>query len=118
VGKRGKITVVIVICLLLVAFFLGVYVTVREKIPENAVVVVTLEDKRYHSIHFDYDAVAGKTARTMPLSEAKQKGFKPHPQSIDLGYFKGNRLFLYQYVLSKIGIRYNSRWDKDGNWLW
>jgi hypothetical protein len=118
VGKRLKITVVIVICLLVVAFFLGIYVTVDEEMPENAVVVVTLEDKRYHSIHFDYGAVAGKTAKTMPLSEAKRQGFSPHQHSIDLGYFKGNRLFLYQYVLSKIGIHYNSRWDKNGNWLW
>ncbi|MFW6147063.1 MAG: hypothetical protein ACOC6B_01580 [Thermodesulfobacteriota bacterium] len=117
-GKRGKIAVVIVIGVLLVAFFLGIYVTVREKIPENAVVVVTLEDKHYHSIHFDYDAVAGKTAKTMTLAEAERKGFNPHPQSIDLGYFRGNRLFLYQYVLSKIGIHYNSRWDRNGNWLW
>jgi hypothetical protein len=118
VGKRLKITVVIVICLLLVAFFLGIYVTVDEEMPENAVVVVTLEDKRYHSIHFDYGAVAGKTAKTMTLSEAKRQGFSPHQRSIDLGYFKGNRLFLYQYVLSKIGVHYNSRWDKNGNWLW
>lgn len=118
-GKGGKITVVVVICLVLIAFFLGIYVTVEEEIPENAVVVVTLEDKRYHSIHFDYDAVVGKTAKTMKLSEAKRQGFIPHQQSINLGYFKGNRLFLYQYVLSKIaGIQYNSRWDKNGNWLW
>jgi len=118
VGKHGKITVVIVICLLLVAFFLGIYVTIEEQIPKNAVVVVTLEDKRYHSIHFDYDAVAGKTAKTMALSEAKRQGFTPDQQSVNLGYFKGNRLFLYQYVLSKVGIQYNSRWDKNGNWLW
>lgn len=117
-GKRGKITVVIVICLVMVAFFLGIYVTVDEEMPENAVVVVTLEDKHYHSIHFDYGAVAGKTAKTMALSEAKRQGFTPHQHSIDLGYFRGNRLFLYQHVLSKIGIQYNSRWDKNGNWLW
>jgi len=118
VGKGGKITVAVVICLVLVAFFLGIYLTVDEEMPENAVVVVTLEDKRYHSIHFDYDAVAGKTAKTMKLSDAKRQGFTPHQQSINLGYFKGNRLFLYQYVLSKIGIHYNSRWDRNGNWLW
>jgi hypothetical protein len=118
VGIRGKITVVVVVCLLLTAFFLGVSVTVREEIPENAMVVVTIEDKHYHAIHVDSDALAGKTAKTMPLSAARQKGFKPDPQSIDRGYFRGNRLFLYQYVLSKIGIHYNSRWDKNGNWLW
>lgn len=117
-GKRSKIAVVIVISLFLVMFFLGIYITVNEEMPDNAVVVVTLEDKCYHSIHFDYIAVAGKTPKTMTLSEAKSKGFKPHQRSIDFGYFRGNRLFLYQYILSKFGIYYNSRWDKNGNWLW
>jgi len=28
----------------------------------------------------------------------------------DVGYFRGNTLFLYQYILSKFGIQYNSRW--------
>ena len=117
-GKTSKIITVIVISLLLVAFFLSIYITVDEEMPGNAVVVVTLEDKHYHSIHFDYSAVAGKTAKTMLLSEAKAKGFTPDQFSVDLGYFKGNTLFLYQYVLSKLGVRYNSRWDKDGNCLW
>jgi hypothetical protein len=118
VGKISKIIVAILISLLLIAFFLGIYITVDEKMPDNAVVVVTLEDKRYHSIHFDYICVAAKTAKTMVLSEAKEKGFKQDSHCRDLNYFRGNTLFLYQYILSKIGIRYNSRWDNDGNWLW
>jgi hypothetical protein len=118
VGKRAKITALIVLCLVLGAILTGVYITVEEQIPENALVVVTLEDKHYHSIYFDYDGVAAKTAKTMSLSEAKKQGFRPHQQSIGLGYFTGNRLFLYQYVVSKIGIQYNGRWDKNGDWLW
>lgn len=106
------------ISVLLVAFFLSIYITIDEKMPDNAVVVVTLEDKHYHSIHFDYSVIAGKTAKTMLLSQARAKGFMPDRLSIDLGYFRGNTLFLYQYILSKFGVRYNSRWDKDGNWLW
>ena len=106
------------ICLLLAAFFLGIYVTVDEEMPGNAVVLVTLEYKHYHSIHFYFGGVAAKTATTMALSEAKRQGFAPHEHSINLGYFRGNRLFLYQYVLSKIGVHYNSRWDENGNWLW
>ena len=117
-GKTSKIVTVIVISLFLVAFFLSIYITVDEEMPDNVVVVVTLEDKHYHSIHFDYSSVAGKTAKTMLLSEAKAIGFKPDRVSIDLGYFRGNTLFLYQHVLSKFGLRYNSRWDNDGNWLW
>jgi hypothetical protein len=118
VRKKSKIITVIVISILLIAFFLGIYITIDEEMPDNAVVVVTLEDKHYHSIHFDYISVVGKTAKTMTLSEAKSNGFKPDQHSIDLGYFRGNRLFLYQYVLSKFGIHYNSRWDSRGNWLW
>ena len=117
-GKVSKIIIVILISLALVSFFLGIYITVDEKIPDNAVVVVTLEDKLYHSIHFDYICVARKTARTMLLSEAKEKDFKLDSHCQDLGYFRGNRLFLYQHILSKFGIQYNSRWDKNGNWLW
>lgn len=86
--------------------------------PGNAVVVVTVEDKKYHSIHFDYVDIVGKTAQTMILSEAKKQGFTPSQHSIDLGYFRGNSLFLYQYILSKFGLHYNSRWDENGNWLW
>jgi hypothetical protein len=118
VRKRSEIIVVIAISLFLVAFFLGIYITVDEKIPDNAVVVVTLEDKRYHSIHFDYICVAGKTAKTMVLSEANENGFKPDQHCRDLGYFRGNTLFLYQYILLKVGIQYNSRWDSNGDWLW
>ena len=117
-GKTSKKIIVIVISLALVIFFFGIYITVDEEIPDNAIVVVTLENKLYHSIHFDYICVAQKTAKTMLLSEAKEKGFKPDAHCQDLGYFRGNRLFLYQYILSKFGMHYNSRWDKNGNWLW
>ena len=117
-GKISKIIVAVLISLLLIAFFLGIYITIDEEIPDSAVVVVTLEDKRYHSIHFDYICVAGKTAKTMVLSGAKEKGFKQDPHCQDLNYFRGNTLFLYQYILSKVGIQYNSRWDRNGNWLW
>jgi hypothetical protein len=86
--------------------------------PGNAIVVVTLEDKFYHSIHFDHMCLAGKTAKTMTLSEAIDQGFKPHEHDGDLGYFKGNRRFLFHHLLSKLGIPVNSRWDKNGNWLW
>ena len=117
-GKNQRITYVIMISLVVIGFFFSIYISVEEKIPGNAVVVVTLEDKLYHSIHFDHICVAGKKASTMTLSEAKGKGYKPHTHCQDLGYFRGNRLFLFHYILSKIGIRVNSRWDKHGNWLW
>lgn len=116
--KKHQIVVVILVCLLIVGFFLSIYITVEEDIPGNAVVVVTLEDKRYHSIHFDYICVSGLTAETMTLSRAEADGFKPHAHCQDLGYFKGNRLFLFHYILSKFGVRVNSRWDENGNWLW
>lgn len=116
--KTYKIIAVVLISLLLIGFFLSIYVTIDEKIPDNAVVVVTLEDKLYHSIHLDYICIAGKTAQTMVLSKAKERGFNPDPHCQDLGYFRGNTLFLYQSILSKLGIQYNSRWDKNGNWLW
>lgn len=117
-GKTSKIITGLLIGLFLVAFFLSIYVTVDEKIPENAVVIVTLEDKLYHSIHFDYICVADKTEKTMVLSDAKEKGFKSDPYCQDLAYFRGNTLFLYQSILSSLGIQYNSRWDKNGDWLW
>ena len=104
-GKISKIIAALLISLFLIAFFLGIYITVDEKIPDNAVVVVTLEDKLYHSIHFDYICVAGKTAKTMLLSEAKKKGFKLDSH-------------LYQYILSNVGVQYNSRWNTNGDWLW
>jgi hypothetical protein len=95
--KKGQIATVIVISLLVVGFFLSIYITVEEEIPGNAVVVVTTEDKLYHSIHFDHICVSGKTAKTMTLAEAKAQGY---------------------HLLSKLGIQVNSRWDKNGNWLW
>ncbi|MEJ2724483.1 MAG: hypothetical protein P8175_07530 [Deltaproteobacteria bacterium] len=116
--EKGKIGAVIVISLLVVGFFLSIYITVDEEIPGNAVVVVTVEDKLYHSIHFDHVCVAGKTAKTMTLSEAKAQGYKPHEHCEALGYFRGNRRFLFHHLLSKLGIQVNSRWDKNGNWLW
>ena len=106
---KGKIAAVIVISLLVIGFFLSIYITVDEKIPGNAVVVATTEDKLYHSIHFDHVCVAGKTAQTMTLSEAEAKGFKPHHYCEELGYFKGNRQFLFHYLLSKLGFPVNSR---------
>jgi len=117
-SKKLKTTIVILISLFVVFFFLSIYITVEEEIPGNAVVVVTLEDKLYHSIHFDYICVEGKTANSMTLAEAVSKGFKPHQHCDDLGYFRGNRRFLFHHILSKIGLTINSRWDRDGNWQW
>ena len=117
-SDKGKIVTVIVISLLIIFFFISIYVTVEEIIPGNAVVIVTLEDKTYHSIHFDHICVVGKTAKTMTLSEALAKGFKSDPHCQDLGYFRGNRRFLFHDILSKLGMEINSRWDKNGNWLW
>jgi hypothetical protein len=116
--KKGKIVVVMLVSLLVIGFFLTIYITVDEEIPGNAVVVVTEEDKLYHSIHFDHICVAGKTAQTMTLSEAEAKGYKPHKHDEDLGYFQGNRQFLFYHLLSKLGVQVNSRWDRNGNWLW
>ena len=117
-GKNHKTAVVIFISLVVIALFLSIYITVEETIPGNAVVVVTLEDKKYHSIHFDHICVNGKTARAMTFSEALAEGYKPHSHDEDLGYFKGNRRFLFHHILSKLGMKVNSRWDKEGNWLW
>jgi hypothetical protein len=104
---------------MVIGFFLSIYITVEEKIPLNAVVVVTLEDKMYHSIHFDHLCIEGKKdPETMTLSEAIAKGYKPHEHDQDLGYFKGTNRFLFHHILSKLGITINSRWDKSGNWLW
>jgi hypothetical protein len=116
--RNGKIIVVILITLIIVLLFLSIYITVEETIPDNAVVVVTLEDKLYHSIHFDEICIDKKNAQTMTLSEAITKGYKPHEYDMELGYFKGNSQFLFHHILSKIGMNVNSRWDKDGNWLW
>lgn len=117
-SEKGKIVSVVVISLLIIFFFISIYINVEETIPDNAVVVVTLEDKLYHSIHFDHVCVVGKTANTMTLSEALGKDFKPHPHCQDLGYFRGNRRFLFHDILSKLGMEITSRWDKNGNWLW
>ena len=117
-GEKYKIISVVLISLLVVGFFLSIYITVEEEIPGNAIVVVTKEDKIYHSIHFDHICVAGKTAKTMTLSEAVAKGYKPHGYDRALGYFKGNSRFLFHHILSTIGMQVNSRWDKNGNWLW
>lgn len=116
--QKYKIISVVLLSLLVVFFFFSIYITVEEKIPGNAVVVVTEEDKLYHSIHFDHICVAGKTAKTMTLSEALSKGYKPHTHCQSLGYFQGNRRFLFHHLLSKFGVQVNSRWDKNGNWLW
>ena len=117
-GKTKQIIAVIVISLIVIGFFLSIYVTVEEKIPGNAVVVITIEDKFYHSIHFDHICVSGRSAQTMTLSEAVAAGYQDHPHCHDLGYFRGNRRFLFHHLLSKVGIEMNGRWDKDGNWLW
>lgn len=117
-GKNQKIIAVISISLVVILLFLSIQITVEEEIPGNAVVVVTLEDKLYHSIHFDHICVTGKTAQTMTLSEALAAGYEPHSHDIDLGYFRGNRRFLFHHLLSKLGMKVNSRWDNEGNWLW
>ena len=75
-SRKFKIVVVVLISLLVIAFFLSIYITVDEKIPGNAIVVVTAEDKLYHSIHFDHICIKGKTAKTMTLSEALSQGYK------------------------------------------
>jgi hypothetical protein len=116
--KRYQATSIVIISLLVITFFLSIYVTVEEKMPGNSVVVVTLQDKLYHSIHFDHICVVGKTAQTMTLSEALAKGYKPHLHDMELNYFRGNRRFLFHDMLSKLGMEVTSRWDKRGNWLW
>ena len=117
-AQKGKIAAVIVLSLIVVAFFLSIYITVDEEIPDNAVVIVTSEDKLYHSIHFDHICVLNKTAQSSTLKQAREKGYKPHKHDEDLGYFRGNRRFLFHHLLSKIGLSVNSRWDRNGNWLW
>ena len=116
--KYYQLIIVIVLSLVVIGFFISIYVTVDETMPGNAIVIVTKEDKRYHSIHFDHICVAGKTAQTMTLAEALAEGYKPHQHDEDLGYFKGNRQFLFYHLLGKLGFPVNSRWDKNGNWLW
>ncbi len=117
-NKKYQIIIVACISILLIGFFLSIYITVDEQMPGNAVVVITPEDKLYHSIHFDYTCIAGKTARTSTLEQALKMGYAPCPHCKELGYFRGNRRFLFYHLLSKLGIQVNSRWDKNGNWLW
>jgi hypothetical protein len=116
--KRSQIIITVIITLFLVAFFLSIYVTVQEEMPGNAVVVITLEDGLYHSIHFDQTCVAGKRAQTTSLDEALKKGFRPDPHCQALNYFEGNRRFLFHDLLARIGVSVNSRWDREGNWRW
>ena len=118
-SRNWKIITVISVSLIVVLLFLSIYITVEETIPGNALVIVTLEDKKYHSIHIDTVCVSGgKTLQSMTLSEAVAKGYTPHEYDVDLGYFRGNRRFLFHHILSKIGMNFNSRWNKDGDWLW
>jgi hypothetical protein len=117
-GKAAKTIVAIFIGFIVIGFFLSIYFTVDETMPANAVVVVTIEDKQFHSIYFDHVCVIGKTLQTMTLSEALKKGYKPHGHCEDLGYFKGTKRFYFHHLLSKLSVRVNSRWDENGNWLW
>jgi hypothetical protein len=117
-SKRSQIIITLIITLFLIMFFLSIYVTVEEQMPGNAVVVLTLEDGLYHSIHFDQTCVAGKHAQTTTLDEARKKGFRPDPHCEALNYFRGNTRFLFHDLLARIGFSVNSRWDRDGNWRW
>lgn len=117
-GKTSKTITVILITFLLVLFFFSIYITVDEGMPGNLIVIVTEEDNLFHSIHFDHICLEGKTARTLTLAEARARGFQPHAHDEDLGYFQGNRRFLFHDLLARAGIQVNSRWDKNGNWLW
>jgi hypothetical protein len=117
-GKASKTIVAILIGLIVIGFFLSIYITVDETMPANAVVVVTNEDKQFHSIYFDHICVIGKTLQTMTLEEALNNGYKPHAHCEELGYFKGTKRFLFHHILSKLSVRVNSRWDENGNWLW
>ena len=116
--KNQKIAVIIILSLMMIGLFVSIFITVEETIPDNAVVIVTEEDKFYHSIHVDIICLEGKTPKSMPLSEAKKLGYEPHSHDVDLGYFKGNRHFLFHHLLSKLGMDVNSRWDVNGDWLW
>lgn len=116
--KKYQIITVALISLFLVSFFLSIYITVEEEIPDNAVVVVTHENMLYHSIHFDHICLANRRAETTTLAAARSEGYKCDPHCENLGYFRGNRRFLFHHLLSKLGIRGNSRWDAEGNWLW
>lgn len=117
-GQKYKIIIVTLVILVIIGFFLSIYITVDETMPANAIVIVTVEDNLYHSIYFDRLCVADKTAKSMSLSEAVSQGSMPHEYDQELGYFKGTRRFYFHHLLSKLGISINSRWDKNGNWLW
>lgn len=119
--KKLKIATIVFISVIVIATFLSIFITVEETIPDNALVIVTLDDKLIHSIHFDIICVAGKEPhdiQNMPLSEAREKGYKFHDHCVDLGFFRGNNRFLFHHILSKLGVNINSRWDENGNWLW
>lgn len=116
--KYHKIAVVIFLSLVMIGLFMSIFITVEESPPDNTVVIVTEEDKVYHSIFGGYKCLMGKTAKTMSLSEALQEGYAPHQYDIDLGYFRGNRRFLFHHMLSKLGVNVNSRWDSNGDWRW
>ena len=116
--KNHKIVVVIILSIIMIGLFMSIFITVDETPPDNAVVIVTQEDKLYHSIFGGEKCLLGKTAKTMTLSEAIKEGYKPHQYDIDLGYFRGNRRFLFYHILSKLGVNVNSRWDSNGDWLW
>ena len=98
--KHYKILVVIFLSLIMVGLFLSIFITVDETIPDNATVIVTKEDKLYHSIFGGYKCFNGKELETMTLSEAVKQGYKPHQYDVDLGYFRGNRRFLFHHILS------------------
>ena len=116
--KQHKIVVVIFLILIMIGLFLSIFITVEETMPDNALVIVTEEDKLYHSIFGGDVCFLGKEAKTMPLSEAVQLGYKPHSYDVELGYFRGNRRFLFHHLLSKLGMNVNSRWNSNGDWLW
>jgi hypothetical protein len=116
--KHHKTVVVIILSIIMIGLFMSIFITVDETPPGNAVVIVTQEDKLYHSIFGGEKCLLGKTAKTMTLSEAIKEGYKPHQYDVDLGYFRGNRRFLFYHILSKLGVNVNSRWDSNGDWLW
>ncbi len=116
--KYHKTVVVIFLSLIMIGLFMSIFITVEETIPDNAFVIITEEDKLYHSIFGGYKCLAGKTSRSVRLSEAENLGYKPHSYDEDLGYFRGNRRFLFHHMLSKLGVNVNSRWDSEGDWQW
>lgn len=116
--NKHKIISAIFVISLLIFFFMSIYITVEEEMPNNAVVIISLEDGLYHSIHFDFICLENKTAKTTTLADAIAEGYKPDPHCQSLGYFRGNTRFLLYQLLFKLGVEVDSRWDKYGNWLW